>query len=70
MSQYLIKLEDSPEVNVWTHRSTQLIPADLETLKAHGITTVFQIFQTHLSGGIDKSIYSDLMTLLLPHPAL
>jgi hypothetical protein len=39
-------------------------------METHGIMPVSQIFKACLSGGIDKSISPDLLTLLLPYPPL
>jgi hypothetical protein len=60
---YLTKLEDSPED--WhlspigghsrVHKLFPFHPADHATLETLRITTVSQIFETHLSGRIDKA---------------
>ncbi len=78
MANFLKKLEDSHEdwhhAPIWGHsRNHKLFPfypADIATLHTLQINTVSQIFETHLSGGIDKSISPDLLTSLQPNPAL
>jgi hypothetical protein len=78
MANCLKKLEDSHEdwhhAPIWGHSRTHKLfpfyPADIATLHTLQINTVSQIFETHLSGGIDKSISPDLLTSLQPYPAL
>jgi hypothetical protein len=78
MAKFLTKLEDSSEdwhhAPIWghsrTHKLFSLYPADIATLQTLRINTVSQIFETHLSGGIDKNISPDLLTNLQPYPAL
>jgi hypothetical protein len=78
MADYLTKLEDSPEdwrlspIRGHTKISKlfPLYPADIATLEVQRITTVSQIFETHLSGRLDKSISPELMTSLAPYPKL
>jgi hypothetical protein len=68
MANFLKKIEDSHEdwhhAPIWGHsRSHKLFPfypADIATLQTLQINTVSQIFETHLSGGIDKDISPDL----------
>jgi hypothetical protein len=67
MANYLAKLEDSPEDwhlapirgHTRIHKLFQFYPADLATLETLRIFTVSQIFDTHLSGRIDKSTSPD-----------
>jgi hypothetical protein len=47
-----------------------LYPADIATLEVQRIKTISQIFETHLSGRIDKSISPELMTSLTLYPVL
>ncbi len=78
MANILTKLEESSEdwhhTPIWghsrTHKLFPLYPADIATLQTLRINTVSQIFETHLSGGIDKNISPDLLTNLQPYPAL
>jgi hypothetical protein len=78
MANYLTKLEDSPEDwhlapirgHTRIHKLFPFYPADLATLETLGITTVSQIFDTHLSGRIDKSASTELLASLAPYPAL
>jgi hypothetical protein len=78
MAEYLTKLEDSPEdwhlsaIRGHTKISKlfPLYPANIATLEVQRITTVLQIFETHLSGRIDKSISPELMTSLTLYPVL
>jgi hypothetical protein len=75
---YLEKLEGSPED--WhlspirghskVHKLLPFYPADYATLETLRITTVSQIFDTHLSGGIDKNASPELLASLAPYPAL
>jgi hypothetical protein len=72
MAKYLIKFEDSPEdwhlAPVWRqtriHKLFPFYPADIVTLETQGIITVSQLFETHLSRRINKSISSELMNSL------
>ncbi len=67
-----IPLEDSPEdwhlapIRGYTriHKLFPFYPTDLATLDTHGITTISQLFEIHLSGRIDTSISPELLTLL------
>ncbi len=43
------------------HKLFPLYPADISMLQAHQINTVSQIFDAHLSGGIDKTVSPALM---------
>ncbi len=78
MANYLTKLEDSPEDwhlapirgHTRIHKLFPFYPADLATLETLGIYTVSQIFDTHLSGRIDKSASTELLASLAPYPAL
>ncbi len=78
MAKFLTKLEDSQEdwhhAPIWGHSRTHKLfpfyPADIATLQTLRINTVSQIFETHLSGGIDKNVSPDLLTSLQPYPAL
>jgi hypothetical protein len=78
MANYLAKLEDSPEDwhlapirgHTRIHKLFPFYPADLATLETLRIFTVSQIFDTHLSGRIDKSTSPDLLASLAPYPAL
>ncbi len=54
----------------WTHKLFPFYPADIATLQTLRVNTVSQIFETHLSGGIDKNVSPDLLTTLQPYPAL
>jgi hypothetical protein len=47
-----------------------MYPANIATLEVQRITTVSQIFETLLSGRIDKSISLELMTSLTLYPVL
>jgi hypothetical protein len=63
-SHFLVKLKKSREVwhlaTIQGHSQVQkffpFYPADLAALETHGIITVSQIFKTHFSGGIYKTI--------------
>jgi hypothetical protein len=78
MANYLTKLEDSPEDwhlapvrgHTRMHKLFPFYPADLATLETLRIYTVSQIFDTHLSGRIDKSTSPELLASLTPYPAL
>ncbi len=78
MVQYLTKLEDSHEdwhlapiqEHTQVHKLFPFYPADLANLEMHRITTVFQIFKTHQSRGINKLISPDLIPLLLVYSVL
>jgi hypothetical protein len=78
MANFLTKMEDSSEdwhhAPIWghsrTHKLFPLYPADIAMLQTLQINTVSQIFETHLSGGIDKNVSPDLLTNLQPYPAL
>jgi hypothetical protein len=78
MADYLTKLEDSPEdwhlAPIRGHtkfsKLLPLYPAEVATLEVQRIKTVSQIFDTHLSGRIDKSISPEVMNSLAPYPML
>jgi hypothetical protein len=78
MADYLTKLEDSPEdwhlAPIRGHTKFSklfpLYPVEIATLEVQRITTVSQIFETHLSGRLDKSITLELMNSLAPYPIL
>jgi hypothetical protein len=78
MANFLEKIEDSHEywhhAPIWGHsRIHRLFPfylADIATLQALQLTTVSQIFETHLNGGIDKDISPDLLNSLQAYPSL
>jgi hypothetical protein len=78
MASFLRKLEDSHEdwhhAPIWGHSKTHKLfpfyPADIATLQTLRINTVSQIFETHLSGGIDKDISPDILTSLQDYPSL
>ncbi len=78
MANFLKKAEDSHEgwhhAPIWgqthTHKLFPFYPADIATLQTLQITTVSQIFETHLSGGIDKTISPDLLTYLQAYQSL
>jgi hypothetical protein len=65
MAEYLSKLEDSPldwhlspiQGHTKISKLFLLYLADIATLEIQRIATVSQIFETHLSGRIDKSIF-------------
>jgi hypothetical protein len=78
MAKFLKKAEDRYED--WhhapirghsrTHKLFPFYPADIATLQTLQITTVSRIFETHLSGGIDKTISPDLLNSLQTYPSL
>jgi hypothetical protein len=78
MADYLMKLENSPEdwhlapIRGHTRFSKlyPLYPAEVATLEVHRLTTVSQLFDTHLSGRIDKNISTEVMAMLAPYPML
>jgi hypothetical protein len=78
MADYLTRLEDSPEdwhlAPIRGHTKFSklfpLYPADIATLEVQRITTVLQIFETHLSGRLDKSISLELINSLASNPIL
>jgi hypothetical protein len=78
MANYLAKLEESPEDwhlapirgHTRVHKLFPFYPADLATLETLRIYTVSQIFDTHLSGGIDKSTSTELLAALAPYPGM
>ncbi len=77
MPQYVIKLKDGPEDwhlapirgHSQVHKIFPFYPVDLAALEAHGVITVSQILETHLSRGMEKSVTPNLMTLLLLCPS-
>jgi hypothetical protein len=76
MADYLTKLESSPEdwhlAPVRGHtkfsKLLPLYPAEAATLEVQRITTVSQIFDTHLSGRIDKAISPEIWPHWHPTP--
>ncbi len=78
MADYLTKLEESPEdwhlapIRGHTKFSKLLpfYPAEAAMLEVQRITTVSQLFDTHLSGRIDKAISPEVLTSLAPYPML
>ncbi len=72
MVNFLKKTKDSHEdwhhAPIWGHSRTQKLfpfyPADIVVLQTLQITIVSQIFETHLSGGIDKIISPVLLNSL------
>ncbi len=78
MANFLKKTEDSQEdwhhAPIWGHSRIHKLfpfcPTDIATLQTLQINTVSQIFETHLSGGIDKIVSPDLMTSLQDYPSL
>jgi hypothetical protein len=78
MATLLKRLEDSQEdwhhAPIWGHSRIQKLfpfyPVDIATLQSQRINTVSQIFETHLSGGIDKELSPDLLTSLQAYPSL
>ncbi len=78
MANYLARLENSPKDwhlapirgHTQVHKLFPLYPADLAILDTHGIITVFQLFETHLSKGLNKSISAELLILFTPYPSL
>jgi hypothetical protein len=78
MADYLTKLEESPEdwhlapIRGLTKFSKllPLYPVEATTLEVQRITTVSQIFDTHLSGRIDKAVSPEVMNSLAPYPML
>jgi hypothetical protein len=78
MATFLKRLEDSQEdwhhAPIWGHSQIHQLfpfyPADIATLQTLRINTVSQMFETHLSGGIDKELSPDLLTSLQAFPPL
>jgi hypothetical protein len=78
MAKYLIKLEDSPEEwhlapiqgHTRIYKLFPFYPVDITTLETQRIVTVSQLFETQLSGRIDKTVSSELISSLTHHPAL
>ncbi len=78
MADYLTKLEDSPEdwhlAPIRGHtkfsKLLPLYPAEAATLRVQRLVTVSQIFDTHLSGRIDKAISPEVLNSLAPYPML
>jgi hypothetical protein len=78
MADYLSKLESSSEdwhlapIRGHTEFSKlyPLYPAEAATLEVQRLTTVSQLFDTHLSGRIDKNISPEVMAMLAPYPML
>jgi hypothetical protein len=72
MANFLKKVEDSHEERhhapIWGHSHIHKLfpfyPPDTATLQTLQINTVSQIFETYLSGGIDKDTSPDLLTSL------
>jgi hypothetical protein len=75
---YLTKLNDSPEHwhlapvrgHTKIHKLIPFYPTDLVILETKGIVTVSQLFETHLSGRIYKTVSTELLTFLTPYPML
>jgi hypothetical protein len=57
-----------PDSGTLPGRKLPFYPAALETPEAHGIITVSQLFETHLSGGITKAI-SHYPSSPIPRPS-
>ncbi len=78
MASYLIKLEESPEdwhlAPIRGHtkfsKLLPLYPAEAATLEVQRLITVSQLFDTHLSGRIDKVVSPEMLTSLAPYPML
>jgi hypothetical protein len=78
VSHLLVKLKESAEdwhlSPIWGHSSVhKLFPfftADIVILQAHLVNTVSQLFDIHLSGGIDKTASPMLMNVLQAFPFL
>ncbi len=78
MAVYQTKLEEIPKDrhlvpirgHTRVHKLFPFYPADLATMETHRTRTVSQIFEPHLTRGIEKSISPSLLTLLLPYPVL
>jgi hypothetical protein len=78
MAKYLTMLENSPEDwhlapiqgHTWVHKLFPFYPADMATMETHGIKTVSQLLETHVSGSINKAISTQLFNLLHPYPSL
>jgi hypothetical protein len=78
MADYLTKLEESPEdwhlAPIRGHtkfsKLLPLYPAEAATLEVQRMTTVSQLFDTHLSGRIDKVISPEVLSSLAPYPML
>jgi hypothetical protein len=78
MANFLKKIEDSHEdwhhAPIWGHTRTHKLfpfyPADIATLQTLQINTVSQIFETHLSGGIDKNLSLEILNSLQTYPSL
>jgi hypothetical protein len=71
MAKYIIKLEDSLEEwhlapvrgHTRIHKLFPFYPADISTLETQRIVSVSQLFETNLSGRIDKIVSSEIMSL-------
>jgi hypothetical protein len=70
VAQLLLKLEESAEdwypASIWghsshVHRLFMFYPTEIAELQARQINTVFQIFDTHLSRDIDKTLSITLL---------
>jgi hypothetical protein len=78
MADYLTKLENSPEdwhlAPIRGHtkfsKLLPLYPAEAATLEVQRLTTVSQLFDTHLSGRIDKDTSPEVLAALAPYPML
>jgi hypothetical protein len=76
--EYLTKLENSLEdwhlalIRGHTQINKQFLFSlvDLAMLELQGINSVSHLFDTHLSGRIDKSVMLDLLLWLQPYPRL
>ncbi len=78
VSQFLVKLEKSDEdrhlMPIWghfrLHKFFQFYPDNISKLQVHRVNTISQLFNTHMSGGIDKVVSPILMTVLQAFPTL
>jgi hypothetical protein len=75
--KWLKIMQDSKPPTSWSpkpsHQSLKLFPfypAGIATLKVHRVNTVSQLFDTQMSGGIDKVVSPILMTNLQAFPNL
>jgi hypothetical protein len=74
MANFLKRTKDTQEdwhhAFIWGHSQIHKLflfyLADIATLQTFQINTVSQIFETHLSGGIEKDKSPDLLTSLQP----
>ncbi len=76
VAQLQAKIEDCAEDwhlapmwgHSWTHKLFPFYLANIVTLQVHQINMVFQIFDTHIRGGVDNSISLMLMNDLQAFP--